>query len=119
MPFRAHVLKAEKSVHFRVLADRLDAWLAEGHAFPERGRQQELAAELGVTREALYREMARRRKKPATKAGASRTAPDHPERNANSCRVEVDPIRRAGFAAWISRYRVWFFKAASWSWGPA
>ena len=78
------------------LADRLDAWLAEGHAFPERGRQQELAAELGVTREALYREMARRRKKPATKAGASRTAPDHPERNANSCRVEVDPIRRAG-----------------------
>lgn len=47
------------------LADRLDAWLAEGNAFPERGRLQELAAELGVTREALYREMARRRKKPA------------------------------------------------------
>ncbi len=47
------------------LADRLDAWLAEGNAFPERGRRQELAAELGVTREALYREMARRRKKPA------------------------------------------------------
>lgn len=45
------------------LADRLDAWLAEGNAFPERGRLQELAAELGVTREALYREMARRRTK--------------------------------------------------------
>jgi CRP-like cAMP-binding protein len=45
------------------LVDRLDAWLAQGNAFPERGRLQELAAELGVTREALHREMARRRKK--------------------------------------------------------
>ena len=45
------------------LADRLDAWLAEGNMFPERGRLQEVAAELGVTREALYREMARRRTK--------------------------------------------------------
>lgn len=44
------------------LVDRLDAWLAEGNAFPERGLLQELAAKLGVTREALYREMARRRK---------------------------------------------------------
>ena len=43
------------------LADRLDAWLAEGNVFPERGRLQEVAVELGVTREALYREMARRR----------------------------------------------------------
>lgn len=44
------------------LTDRLEAWLAEGNVLPERGRLQEVAAELGVTREALYRELARRRK---------------------------------------------------------
>jgi len=43
------------------LADRLDAWLGEGNRMPDRGRWQEVAAELGVTREALYRELARRR----------------------------------------------------------
>lgn len=43
------------------VADRLDAWLAEGNALPEKGRWQEMAAELGVTREALYRELSRRR----------------------------------------------------------
>ncbi|MFP4239739.1 MAG: Crp/Fnr family transcriptional regulator [Rhodosalinus sp.] len=46
------------------VADRLDAWLAEGNALPERGRWQEVAAELGVTREALYRELSRRRTRP-------------------------------------------------------
>jgi CRP-like cAMP-binding protein len=43
------------------VADRLTAWLAEGRALPGKGRWQEVAAELGVTREALYRELARRR----------------------------------------------------------
>lgn len=43
------------------VADRLDAWLGEGNALPDRGRWQEVAAELGVTREALYRELSRRR----------------------------------------------------------
>lgn len=43
------------------VADRLDAWLAEGHSLPYKGRWQEVAAELGVSREALYRELSRRR----------------------------------------------------------
>jgi CRP-like cAMP-binding protein len=43
------------------VADRLDAWLADGNRLPGRGRWQEVAADLGVTREALYRELARRR----------------------------------------------------------
>jgi len=43
------------------VADRLDAWLEEGNRLPEKGRWQEVAGELGVTREALYRELSRRR----------------------------------------------------------
>jgi len=43
------------------VADRLDVWLAESHRLPDRGRWQEVAAELGISREALYRELARRR----------------------------------------------------------
>lgn len=45
----------------RTVAERLDCWLCDGQAIPEKGRWQDLAAELGVTREALYRELARRR----------------------------------------------------------
>lgn len=43
------------------VTDRLDAWLSEGNILPAKGGWQDLAAELGVTREALYRELARRR----------------------------------------------------------
>lgn len=43
------------------VADRLDAWLGEGNALPGKGNWQNVAAELGVTREALYRELSRRR----------------------------------------------------------
>jgi hypothetical protein len=49
-------------VYLTCPADRLDAWLEEGNRTPERGRWQEVAAELGVSREALYRELALRRK---------------------------------------------------------
>lgn len=45
----------------RRLQDRLDMWLAEGNHLPCKGAWQDLAAELGVSREALYRELARRR----------------------------------------------------------
>lgn len=43
------------------LCDRLDAWLDAGNVLPEKGAWQDVAADLGVTREALYRELARRR----------------------------------------------------------
>jgi len=45
----------------RTVAERLDVWLGEGHALPAKGAWQDLAAELGVSREALYRELSRRR----------------------------------------------------------
>lgn len=54
-------LKAEIRSLTRV-ADRLDAWRDAGNAVPEKGYIQDLAAELGVSREALYRELARRRR---------------------------------------------------------
>ena len=45
----------------RTVAERLDAWFAaNGGTLPRKGRWQELASELGVSREALYRELARR-----------------------------------------------------------
>lgn len=44
------------------LADRLDAWLLmHDGRLPPKGEWLPLAAELGVTPEALYRELARRR----------------------------------------------------------
>ena len=45
----------------KTVSARLNAWLADGNQIPEKGRWQLVASELGVTREALYREMARRR----------------------------------------------------------
>jgi CRP-like cAMP-binding protein len=46
----------------RTVAERLDAWLAAGSgALPVRGEGARVAAEIGVSPEALYREIARRR----------------------------------------------------------
>ena len=45
----------------RTVSERLDAWLAEEKPLPPKGEWQDLAQSLGVTREALYRELARRR----------------------------------------------------------
>jgi CRP-like cAMP-binding protein len=64
----AHLAHAVQSARLRAeirtlrtVAERLDAWLAEGRAMPVKGARQDLAAELGVSREALYRELSRRR----------------------------------------------------------
>ena len=45
----------------RTVEERLDAWLAGGRSLPPRGEWQGLADTLGVTREALYRELSKRR----------------------------------------------------------
>ncbi|MCB1492067.1 MAG: Crp/Fnr family transcriptional regulator [Rhodobiaceae bacterium] len=53
--FRAEIRSLKR------VSDRLDAWLDDGNTLPEMGRWQEVAAELSITREALYRELSRRR----------------------------------------------------------
>lgn len=54
-------LRAE-ILSLRRLSDRLDAWLdINGGALPDRGNWLALAADLAVTPEALYRELAKRR----------------------------------------------------------
>ena len=45
----------------RTVEERLDAWLAGGQNVPPKGQLQALAESLGVSREALYRELARRK----------------------------------------------------------
>lgn len=45
----------------RTVDERLEAWLAGGRPLPPRGQWQSLADTLGVTREALYRELSKRR----------------------------------------------------------
>ena len=42
------------------VADRLTAWLADGNTLPPKGRWHQVAMELGITREALYRELSHR-----------------------------------------------------------
>jgi CRP-like cAMP-binding protein len=45
----------------KTVSDRLDAWLAEERHLPDKGNWKALAQELGMSPEALYREIARRR----------------------------------------------------------
>ena len=45
----------------KTVSERLDAWLSDCHALPPKGQIQTLAHILGVSREALYRELSRRR----------------------------------------------------------
>ncbi|QYZ72147.1 Crp/Fnr family transcriptional regulator [Neotabrizicola shimadae] len=44
----------------RTVEERLEAWLAGGKALPPKGQWSTLAETLGVTREALYRELSKR-----------------------------------------------------------
>ena len=44
----------------KTVAERLDAWLSDNHTLPPKGQIQTLAHLLSVSREALYREIARR-----------------------------------------------------------
>ena len=54
--FRAEILA------LRTVAERLDAWLAsQGGQMPKKGGWKSVAAQIGVSAEALYRELARRR----------------------------------------------------------
>ena len=64
----AHLAHAVQNARMRAeirslrgVAARLEAWLATGRALPPHGQLQDLAGEIGVTREALYRELAKRR----------------------------------------------------------
>jgi len=45
----------------RRVASRLDAWIAWNGALPDKGQWARIAGEIGVSPEALYREIARRR----------------------------------------------------------
>lgn len=55
----------------RTVAERLDAWIAlHGGQMPIKGDQKTVAAEIGVSPEALYREFARRRRKANSAHGA-------------------------------------------------
>jgi CRP-like cAMP-binding protein len=44
----------------KTVAERLDAWIALNGSLPRRGHWRQVASEIGVTSEALYRELARR-----------------------------------------------------------
>ena len=47
----------------KTVSARFDAWLDLGGQPPSKGKIQEVAAEIGVSREALYRELAKRKPK--------------------------------------------------------
>ncbi len=76
----SHLARAVQSARFRVeirslptVQARLDAWISDGNVLPGKGRLQDVAAEIGVSREALYRELALRRGQSAPRA-ADRTS---------------------------------------------
>lgn len=67
--WEAHLARAVQAARYRAellslktVAERLDGWLAwPGNAPPAKGEGKALAAQLGVSPEALYRELAKRR----------------------------------------------------------
>lgn len=68
MQWGQYLAKSVQKARFRselltrkTVAQRLDAWLAAGNSLAPKGQWQGLAKELGVSHEALYRELAKRR----------------------------------------------------------
>ena len=57
---RSARFKAEVLSH-RTVAQRLDMWLLQNESLPAKGNWKQLAAEIGTSPEALYREIASRR----------------------------------------------------------
>jgi CRP-like cAMP-binding protein len=65
----AHLAHAVQAARYRseilarrTIAERLDGWLAwQGDALPAKGQWKSIAAEIGVSPEAFYRELAKRR----------------------------------------------------------
>ena len=65
----AHLAREVQSARYRseilsrkTVADRLDGWLVwQGNALPPKGQWKAVAAQIGVSPEALYRELAKRR----------------------------------------------------------
>jgi CRP/FNR family transcriptional regulator, dissimilatory nitrate respiration regulator len=64
-----HARMQAEIVSVKTVSARLDAWLAWRGMLPPKGEWVRLAAEISVSPEALYREMARRRGPPAKTAG--------------------------------------------------
>lgn len=69
MQWGQYLAKSVQQARFRselltrkTVAQRLDTWLADGKPLPAKGHWQGLAKELGVSHEALYRELAKRRR---------------------------------------------------------
>jgi CRP-like cAMP-binding protein len=62
----AHAVQKARTVAeirtLRTVGERLDAWLGESRSLPAKGLWYELAMELGVSPEALYRELGKRRR---------------------------------------------------------
>ena len=61
----AHELQKARTLSeiraLKTIATKLDAWLAIHETLPPKGHYQDVAHMLGISREALYRELARRR----------------------------------------------------------
>ena len=77
LQWTAYLARSVQSARFRsevltlkTVAERLDAWLSwPTNTLPEKGQWRSLAAELGVSQEALYRELANRRIRSEIPAG--------------------------------------------------
>lgn len=77
----AHLTRTVQYARFRIelrslptVRARLDAWLSDGRTLPDKGHMQDVAAEIGVSREALYRQLSRRRSQSSARAAGTTPA---------------------------------------------